>query len=163
MAVLSLSARDFRLTMDLAFSSSSPGYRWLDATLSLQSTTLATSAAFACHGSLTVEDLLRLADLIEVHVRQLPSGEPNWVAADASDTDSMTWVTHEGPIQIQCLTGEATVEDGTLVGEFTVRIMLNLSEKALSHKSVYGGFEGTIDAQEAIAFCEAVRRLAADF
>lgn len=163
MVTLSLSADGFRLTMDLVLSSVSPGYRWLDATLSLQSTAPANNTAFACHGSLTVEDLLRLADLIEAHVRQLPAPEPNWIATDVSTPSSLTWITHETPIQIQCLTGEATVENGALVGEFSICIMLNLGENALSHSSVYGGFEGTIDVQEAIAFCGTVRNLEANF
>jgi hypothetical protein len=157
---LMLSADGFRLTMDLVPSSVSPGYRWLDATLAFKGAAQASSSALACHGSFTVEDLIRLADVIETHVQQLRTQSP-WVPTGAPAIESITWVTYDLSVQIQCLAGEVEVEDGTLVGEFSMRVMLNLGKTVPSEHTLYGGFQGTIDVQQAMAFCAAVRNWAA--
>jgi hypothetical protein len=42
-----------------------------------------------------------------------------------------------------------------------MRVMLNLERTSPSDQMLYGGFEGTIEVQQAIAFCAAVRNWAA--
>ncbi len=79
--------------------------------------------------------------------------------------ESPTWVPLELELQIICLDGEVSYEGDALIGNFSIRIMIQTPTKSDEERQVrvYTGCEGGLDIQEVITFCEALRACVAHY
>ncbi len=94
-------------------------------------------------------DLIRLCDWIDQHLREQARGDSRparrvWVPADLS-------------LQLELLDGEIeTHANGTLEGNITVTVFVNLGPTRPSGFSLYQGVQGVVSAKDLLGFRGAV-------
>ena len=85
-----------------------------------------------------LKDLKRLSEWINEHLHALLE-HPN--------TMSRTWVPLDLTMEIQLQGGEIYYEDGVVVGDFSVLVMLNIGFDSLTKTRVYSGFASTVNVE----------------
>lgn len=62
-------------------------------------------------------------------------------------------------MQITCLDGEVWYEGDTPVGNFSIRVMVEIGERAQTerHVRVYTGCERSVRVQQVMSFCAGLR------
>ncbi|WP_225409270.1 hypothetical protein [Stigmatella hybrida] len=108
---------------------------------------LATSTA----GYIPVNDIVRLARYFEDHLASL---------ARNPDTQSEGFVPLELNFELQAMEGEVRAGGD---GEFTLRVMVNVTGTGSPNGSVYVGCEGVIDAAHVRDFTTRLHELASQF
>jgi hypothetical protein len=68
------------------------------------------------------------------------------------NTTSKTWVSLDLTVEIQLQGGEIYYEDGVVVGDFSILVMLNIGFDSLTKTRVYSGFESTVNVGEINTF-----------
>ncbi len=129
-----------------------------------------------CH----LSDLERLRENLEAHLRILTQRrlfdrkqeEDRAYTADYINSiltegsiEGQTWVPLELEMQITGLDGEVLYEEDTLVGEFTIRVLIQTPTKLGKGRQirVYTGCEGSVAIQEVRTFCAVLRSCVAHY
>lgn len=150
MMTISLNAEGFTLSLRQSPGSGHFGSPFFEGTLLLRSTVPGVAHTFQTRGVFPLSDLARLGAWMQAHIQSLSpaSSEHPQVSVE---TD--TWVSLDLSVQIQCLDGDVEQQDGTFVGGFGLRVLVQIGEDAATGHAVYGGFEGGVDVSEAVTFC----------
>lgn len=98
-----------------------------------------------------LKDLLRLADYLESHMRD--------VIARTADEEAPAFVPYELAFQVQALYGEASSLDE---GTFSIRVWATVWDETMD-SNVYVGCEGGISMSDAAAFVNELRQIVASF
>jgi hypothetical protein len=147
------------------------GPRFFSGTLALSSDILGES--YTLHQQIECEltDLQRLGTWIEEHVQTLVT-ESSQVSPPKSgqallehirssaQIATRTWVPLDLSMEVSLLVGDLWREDKTVMGSFTVRVMIRAA-KDLQGPHIYAGFEGTMSAKEALGFSQVLQEYVA--
>lgn len=153
----SLEAEAFVLSFEgiATFFAGEPPY--FDGSVSLRGTSPSASASYLAKASFPLRELEELCAKLEEHTAKLPLGP---LAVDqvlfGEENLETLWLPLDLSLRVECLNGETAREGEKLVGEFEIRVMMNLSDPE-GAKHLYGGFESPLDVQEAERFARAVR------
>jgi hypothetical protein len=143
---------------------SSGGLRFFSGTLALNSEILGESYTLYQQIECELTDLQRLSEWIDEHVQTLiAAGRPPKSGQallehirSTAQIATRTWFTLDLSMEVSLLVGDLWREDKTVMGSFTVRVMMRAA-KDLQGPHIYAGFEGTVSAQEALRFSRALQ------
>lgn len=153
----SLEAEAFVLSFEgmATFFAGEPPY--FDGFVSLKGTSPGASAGYVVKASFPVRELEELCAKLEEHTAKLPLGPLDVdQVLFGEEIEETLWLALDQSLRVECLSGETEPEGEKLVGEFEIRVMMNLSD-AEGAKHLYGGFESPLDVQEVERFARAVR------
>jgi hypothetical protein len=153
MAIISLRADGFDLTIESRAASQFPGSARFRGTLSLTPTIPGVQASLHTDADFPLSDFERLCDWVDVHIRNVLRDSGGVLPKTAG----VTWVSLDLSIEVRLMSGEIERDGGSLSGSFAILVLLRVGTSPASGTHVYGGFQGEVEVNEALSFCQALR------